>query len=454
MTTASELIRLLLFPGYSEVTDFLKNSPLNRYLYKLLLKLLPKHGIEVPIVKLFNEIYFQCIHINYDATPGEKINERYLSESGEWLQSQPAARLVFSIVWALLCDKKSYTFEEDCFLGQLATDIKNSEFYDLASFLPNELRKLKISVPDSFPPMPCPVDGLPEFLAGKERRSSLSGIIRALVEEEDDYEMQLKEFEEYSKAWSTVTCNYSHSLIEKFVRLYPYSDDQLELVSRIQTSCSREQLNNNICYFTELSGKIITGNFELDEPVVITHNPQSFNPADCQDDLLSANSKNADDLDNVKKLKDERDSLKKQLDELQKKHQLELAKMEAKYQVELSKKKDNDEQTSKEHAQGSHDDIKEDEPGKKEFSLTVTEIARQVKERFSKEGALEVSTMLYHLAVERGCLEEELFKMIDGILPAVLKREPIHQTFNMPNVEQFNNNPQTVNNYNKESPKE
>ena len=42
---ASELNRQLLFYGYSEVTDYLKNSPLNRYIYKKFLTILPEYGI-------------------------------------------------------------------------------------------------------------------------------------------------------------------------------------------------------------------------------------------------------------------------------------------------------------------------------------------------------------------------------------------------------------------------
>lgn len=45
---ASELSRQLLFYGYDEVTDYLKNSPLNRYIYKKFLTLLPEYGITVP----------------------------------------------------------------------------------------------------------------------------------------------------------------------------------------------------------------------------------------------------------------------------------------------------------------------------------------------------------------------------------------------------------------------
>lgn len=53
--TPSGLHRQLLFYGYDEVTDFLKNSPLNRHIYMKYLDLLPERNIEVPMVRLFNE---------------------------------------------------------------------------------------------------------------------------------------------------------------------------------------------------------------------------------------------------------------------------------------------------------------------------------------------------------------------------------------------------------------
>lgn len=67
---ASELSRQLLFYGYDEVTDYLKNSPLNRYIYKKFLTILPEYGITVPLVTMFNEIYYQCVRVNYDGMPG------------------------------------------------------------------------------------------------------------------------------------------------------------------------------------------------------------------------------------------------------------------------------------------------------------------------------------------------------------------------------------------------
>ena len=80
LVNASELNRLLLFHGQNDVTDFLRNSPLNRFLYKKLLGVLSASGIAVPAVKLFNEIYYQCARVNYDGMPGVDVGRRYWSE--------------------------------------------------------------------------------------------------------------------------------------------------------------------------------------------------------------------------------------------------------------------------------------------------------------------------------------------------------------------------------------
>jgi hypothetical protein len=92
---ASELSRQLLFYGYDEVTDYLKNSPVNRFLYKRFLEILPTAEIEIPVVTIFNEVYYQCVRIQYDNKPGVDVQKRYLEECSAWLGSVGASELVF-----------------------------------------------------------------------------------------------------------------------------------------------------------------------------------------------------------------------------------------------------------------------------------------------------------------------------------------------------------------------
>ena len=62
--TASELQRNLIFSGYSDVTDYLKNSPVNRFLYKRLLEILPLAEIETPVVTILMKCIINVLEFN------------------------------------------------------------------------------------------------------------------------------------------------------------------------------------------------------------------------------------------------------------------------------------------------------------------------------------------------------------------------------------------------------
>ena len=72
------------------------------------------------------------------------------------------------------------------------------------------------------------------------------------------------------------------------------------------------------------------------------------------------------------------------------------------------------------------------------------------KERFSKTGADEFYGMLCKLAVKHGYMSESVWKMLDGIVPAILQRDAHHQTINIPTAQQVNINPKEVVNHTKE----
>lgn len=138
--------------------------------------------------------------------------------------------------------------------------------------------------------------------------------------------------------------------------------------------------------------------------------------------------------------KRECDALRNQLREQKKSHELEMTRLEAQYKAEID-------QLRMERNKLAHESMAQQaspKPDEDEMKLGVTEVATHVKERFSKTGAEEVSTMLYHFAMEHDCLTKEIFNLIDGIVPAVILRDTPHQTFNMSNVQQFNNKPHQV----------
>lgn len=94
----------------------MRNSPLNRFIYKQLLTVRQQYNIDIPILTLLNEVYYQCVHIQNDRTPGEDIEKRFLEEGVEWLGSRDATMVVFVIAWALFLRKRNLTFHEDVFL--------------------------------------------------------------------------------------------------------------------------------------------------------------------------------------------------------------------------------------------------------------------------------------------------------------------------------------------------
>lgn len=137
--------------------------------------------------------------------------------------------------------------------------------------------------------------------------------------------------------------------------------------------------------------------------------------------------------------KHERDALKYQIEELKKSHAMELARVKAAYQAEMATLRE--ERNRLAHCQGARpvDEATDNEP-----TVTIVEVVNLVKERFTKIGAMEVSTLLFHLAGEKGIMTNEIFKLIDGIVPAVINRE--HQSFNFNNtVHQVNINSEVEN---------
>ena len=206
---ASELNRKLLFHGQHEVTDYLRNSPLNRFLYQEFLVILSTSGIDVPVVKLFDEIYYQCVRIHYDVNPGIDLGRRYWAEEEAWLQSSEGAQLVFCAVWALLSGDRKRPFHEDCFLHVLAPYLRNSAFCHFAEELAQKLHEYKIKVPERFPVMTCPVSEIfPEFTLTVEQEKSFWGY----SDPQRDITMST-----WRRTWANVTCNYAHSVIEKYV---------------------------------------------------------------------------------------------------------------------------------------------------------------------------------------------------------------------------------------------
>ena len=263
---ASELSRKLLFYGADDVTRYLERNPFNQYLHALLVDAMHRQHVEVPMVTLFNELQYQCAHINYDATPGEDIAGRYLAEAKTWLGSRPAAQLVFSVVYSLLRIKQNITFHEECMLRQLP-QLFTDGFAELSDDITKEFLAAQVSVPDVFSTMTWPIDQLPES----------------------------------REAWPTVTCNYSPYVIEKLILLYFAPDYQLMLVDRIWASCQGECLAENLRYFQRLERNIKADKYWRPDTPSLRPNP--FLPQEQDDSKPSTTTiYNTYNLSNVQQL--------------------------------------------------------------------------------------------------------------------------------------------------------
>ena len=373
-TSASELRRFMLFNGYSDVTDYLKNSPINRWIYKDLLTLLPAEGIKVPVVKIFREIYYQLVSIPLDKHPGVDIGKRYLDECTAWLSSASAANLVFCMVEALLKRKEELSFTEEIFLEQLQPLITGSKFKSMGKGLIDYMESVGIFTPGEIEPMPINVFYIPDKyrIPQREEYSFLDSIKLALG-------FKVRKSEEPGNPWMVITDNFSLEQTEWFIKLYKTAMEQESLLDLMQESCTESDLIHYAITIQDLRRLIQHGMYD----------PVAFRAAvgDTADEVADSFTS---------------DSVTAGVDD----------------SVTL----------------GKLDDLK----------LSVSEMIEIVKERFSKSGADEFYGMISNLAVKHGCMNESLWKMIDGIVPAVIERDKPRQTVRIPHAAQVNINPQRV----------
>jgi len=399
-TSASELRRIMLFNGYSDVTDYLKNSPINRWIYKDLLTLLPAEGIEVPVVKIFQEIYYQLVSIPLDKHPGADIGKRYLDESSVWLSSASAAQLVFCTVEAMLKRKEELTFAEEIFLEQLQPLIAGSKFKSVGKGLFDYMESVGIFTPGVIEPMPISVFYIPDKyrIPQREEYSFLESIKMALG-------FKVRKSDESGNPWMVITDNFSFDRIEWFIKLYKTAMEQESLLDLMQESCTESDLIHYAITIQDLRRLIQHGMYD---PVAFR--AAVGDTADEAADSLLGDSVAAGVDDSV--TTEVADSVTAEVagDSL--------SGGEADDSATLDKL----------------DDLK----------LSVSEMIEIVKERFSKSGADEFYGMISNLAVKHGCMNESLWKMIDGIVPAVIERDKPRQTVRIPHAAQVNINPQRV----------
>lgn len=430
---SSTLHRKLLYCGYSDVADHLKNSPINRYIYKLLIDLLPAYQIAVPVVNIFNEVYYQCVRIQSEGNPTEEISRRYIDEEEVWLGSDSGNTnmLVFSIVWALFKRKRKLQLNEASFLTLLTPLVNESEFVSVGQVMVKYMEDNNIHTPNKFKFMPCPIEDIPmridlEYHTTMTKMEKLKNALSLPVESSDvDF-----------NPWRKVTDGFSKQEILWYVYLYSNREDQLRLVERIKRACTKNELHNLCDFFDWLVDNIRNGDYVVNSTPFMHISRDYIRSMGWHYDSYEMDAKMFDKV---------RGNYERQIKELDEKHQLDLNRMKSKYQAEIDELKQRLERNpTKEQMTANKSEVMD------ELTLTLNEMAAFMKNRFTKSGADEVCAMLYRKAIEHGCTSEETFKTIDSIVTNILQRDATHQTINIPSATQVNIGPKEVNNYTNE----
>lgn len=438
--TSSELHRKLLFCGYDELTDFLKNSPTNRYIYKLLVAADQK----VPPLALFNEIYYQCVRVQSDGNPGEDVSRRYIDEGCEWLGDEDATMLVFCIVLALIEMKVHPMENEKCFMQRLMPCVEGHRYMSAYNDLIGYMTANNLKSPYEFKPKPCPIDEIPVHIDLKYNLS-LSKWDKVKARLNMPVESSAIDF----NPWCKVTDDFSPNTILWYIKLYKTREDQLRLLERITKACTPDEFRANEHYFTEMERYIRMGNtvnrslsyrhFVHDYVVAEPDEGFKYNEPD-----RSWNSYKWE----YERISKELETTKLQCEEQCKAHEMELARLEAQYKSEIVDLK------TRLKAQPAVEETptdREAEPTAHEFTLTLTELVDYMKERFSEASANEVITMLLRMSIKKSNMNDEEFKLIDSIIPAILQRDAPRQTYNINDPGHVYINPEKVENkYNKE----
>lgn len=459
---ASELHRKLLYCGYGDVTDHLRNSPLNRYLYKKLLVLMPMHDIDVPVVSIFNEVYYQCVRVRFDSKPGVDVGKRYFPEVEATLNSNPnAAQLVFCLVWVLFQLKREITFNEECFIEQLEPYIHNvptSVFREEADSLVAELKAVGAEVPGVFPAMTSPIEDLCKRYE-VQPISLFAMKLRNFIQD-----ASARQYESYAEpdAWKEVTDNYSHAVIESFAKLYSRPSDRMVLLDLIYWSCTGapEDVKNRVWPFIiDLQDKIRTeqygGDFVTLPPIIIKTDKGREGYRDnglmlgmAREKFLQENPDSEDSFETAEekaeRLEEECRSLMSEAEKLKASHAKAMEELKDQHSSEIAELKG---RLSKFERQAPENKSVESTAADPQVLLfTVAEVVEYAKEHFSEPVGKEVSTMLIRLALKHHNYDEDMFLLIDSIEKAIKAQNTLQQKFDFSNVSQLYVNPGNVEN--------
>lgn len=437
--TSSELHRRLLFCGYTDLSFYLKDSQVNRYIYNQLLVFLSEHELDVSILTLFNEVYYQMVRIHRDGEPGVDIAVRYLEEERAWLRSQPASEMVFCLVWVFLNRMQVTEFSASCFKEQLFPLIKKNNFFLFAQSLIRNLEKEKLCTQNYYGTHPCRVTEIPMRI-DLEYQTSMSLINKIRLRLSLPVESSAKDF----NPWRKVTNNFSEKTIERYIRLYVTREDQLGLLDRIEKACTKAEHREHQRFFLQLKANICEGDY-VPQSVVYYHYSGEKMP---DTNFLKQKEQWVQEK---AQYKNQIKLLEKRLTEMRNEKEVEKSLLQAKYEVAIEELRQ-----SISGQKGGEDDVTiapekkktSVEQGGEEISLTIEELIAEIKKTLSHTSANEISLVLYHILINRGIKNDEAFKLIDSITPAIYQREALHQTINIPSANHVEINPQIVNTFN------
>ena len=409
---ASELHRKLLYKGHSELSAFLEESPLNYLLYQFLRDVKPNHQINMSMASIFNEVYFICIRASRDLTPGDNVNERYIVEEKVWTGSSKVTDLIFCLVYMVLSVQKELSYPLECFRSVIAAWFNDSSFWEETETYIEVLKAESRYFDSDFTPQPVPVSEIPSYTEPQAQT-----IIEAIMQENSK-----------QNPWRILTNDYAQTHILDFLRCYHSTDDQRALLERIKESSQASERMMMEGFYEETLELIDMGEYL----------PRKT-------DKLEGSTSVKEDKSELSIAYQEIECLKQQMADLEQSYSAKLieqradfdrrlARMESKYQAELSANKETLEKEKATQAEST------------EPFFTLKELVAHACSQCPSQSANAITTMLYRLAGLHGYNDKETIVLIDSIIPAIENRHALQQTMEFPNVQQFNNNPQTVTN--------
>lgn len=225
---ASELHRKLLFKGHTELSPFLDESPVNRFLYQFMREVRSDQDLNISMAAVLNEVYFICIRASRENQMDEITVNRYMAEEETWTRSPIATEMIFSMVWMLLSVQKEVPHPLDRLMSIVRFQSTNNAFALLAKFHINKMMKEgHAGYATDFTPQPAPVSELP-------------------VEHEP---------------WRVVTNDYSQKAILDFLSCYHSKSDQRALLDLIRSSATPEDRTRMDGFYKETFELIDLGEY-------------------------------------------------------------------------------------------------------------------------------------------------------------------------------------------------